>query len=232
MRRVSLLTFTVALAVFGPAGAALAHTGFTPDEVGPGLQVALTLEAADERDAAAITEVELVFPEDVEVPLVELPPVAGWTAERTDRGVRWRAQAPVDGDVALPLVIGPVPATPGRLQFRALQTYDDGDVDRWIEDFPAGGPEPAMPGPVLDVVEGGPGTVPPSTTATTAAPTTGAPPTTAAPSTTGAADTSAPATADDEDGDSAGVGPILAVVGAAAVIAGLGAYFSRRARRD
>lgn len=233
MRRQLLFVFTVSLLALVPAGAAFAHAGFTPDEVGPGLQISLTLTAADERDGAAIVEVELVFPEDVTVPLVEAPPVAGWTAAATDRGVSWRASTPVDGDVRLPVVIGPVPDTPGRLQFRVLQTYDDGDVDRWIEDWPAGGPEPEMPGPVLDVVEGGPGSPPPPTSATTAT-TAAATSTTAGSTTSSGAPTTvageAAAAADDDEG--ADLGPVFAVVGAAVVIAGLGAYFTRRARRD
>lgn len=234
MRRLLLLASAVALGVLVPAGAAFAHTGFAPDEVGPGLQISLTLTAADERDGAAIVEVELVFPEGVAVPFVEAPPVPGWTPEATDRGVVWRAATPVDGNVQLPVVIGPVPDTPGRLQFRALQTYDNGDVDRWIEDFPAGGAEPEMPGPVLDVVEGGPGSPPPPTSATSAT-TAAATSTTAGSTTSSGAETTgaADASAAEEDGDEGtNLGPVFAVVGAAAVIAGLGAYFTRRARRD
>ena len=36
-----------------------------------------------------------------------------------------------------------------RLVFKALQTYSDGSVVRWIELTPAGGPEPEHPAPVL-----------------------------------------------------------------------------------
>ena len=51
-------------------------------------------------------------------------------------------------------------ADPVRLQFKALQTYSNGEIDRWIEDWPAGAPEPDHPAPVLEVVTGGPGTPP------------------------------------------------------------------------
>jgi hypothetical protein len=37
------------------------------------------------------------------------------------------------------------------LEFRALQTYDNGAVVRWIEATPPGGPEPDHPAPVLTI---------------------------------------------------------------------------------
>ena len=44
----------------------------------------------------------------------------------------------------------------GPLQFKVLQTYDNGDVDRWIEDATEGADNP---GPVVDVVEAAPGSL-------------------------------------------------------------------------
>jgi hypothetical protein len=35
------------------------------------------------------------------------------------------------------------------LEFKAVQTYDNGDVVRWIESTPPGGAEPEHPAPVL-----------------------------------------------------------------------------------
>ena len=105
-------------------------------------------------------------------------------------------------------------AAPGRLQFKVLQTYANGDVDRWISEWPLGAPEPDQPGPVLDLVEGAPGTVPPTSDPTT--PTsppetpTSAPPTTA----------TAPA-GDDEEGDGVAVLPIALGV----IVVGGGAFW-------
>jgi hypothetical protein len=80
---------------------------------------------------------------------------------------------PAGDAVELPITLGPMPEAEQRLQFKVLQTYDDGEIVRWIDDWPAGAPEPANPGPVLDVVVGGPGEVP-DASATTAPTTTGA----------------------------------------------------------
>jgi uncharacterized protein YcnI len=213
----------------GPAGA---HTGFDPDEAAPGSVVSLTLQVAHEREGVGFDRVELVLPEGVDVPVVETPAVPGWTvavepatAESPPRVV-WTG-GPAGDDAAFPLTIGPVPAEGGRLQFRVLQFYADGTVDRWIEDAPAGGPEPEFPGPVLDLVAGGPGSVPPPTTA--GASTTG---TTGATTTTGAAaprTTNAPA----DDGDDSGGGGGGVALAAVAVAAAAAAYpvWRRRTRR-
>jgi periplasmic copper chaperone A len=47
-----------------------------------------------------------------------------------------------------PVSAGPLPAT-DKLVFKALQTYSDGNVVRWIEEPGADGKEPEHPAPVL-----------------------------------------------------------------------------------
>ena len=42
-----------------------------------------------------------------------------------------------------------LPTDTNQVVFKALQTYSDGNVVRWIEATPPGGPEPAHPAPVL-----------------------------------------------------------------------------------
>jgi hypothetical protein len=140
-------------------------------------------------------------------------------------GVTWtRPSGPNDESPVVALRLGPLPTTPGRLQFKLLQTYSNGAVHRWIDDWPEGAEEPEMPGPVLDLVAGGPGEVPPPTAATTAAPTTGAPATTTTEPTT-----TTTVAEDDDDDDSF---PVLPVVLGAVVVAGATAMIvvARRGR--
>jgi hypothetical protein len=158
---------------------AAAHTEWQPNTAAPGSVIALTLFAEDEQPDAGTVSVELQFPQPLTI--VELGAVDGFTATpvgggvgagTTATGVTWTG-GPAPGDLNLPITLGPLPAQEGRLQFKAVQTYDNGEVERWIDDFPAGAPEPDHPGPVLDLVAGGPGTIPATTApATTAAPTT------------------------------------------------------------
>ena len=161
------------LAVSAPA--VLAHSEFDLKEVAPGSIVALVLTVENESQTAGTTQVELRFPQPLVI--VELPAVDGWTATAVDGtvgaeaiGVLWvRPSASPDEDPSLPLTIGPLPTSEGRMQFKVLQTYSDGTEDAWISDWPVGEPEPDKPGPVLDLVAGAPGTIPESTTTTPAA---------------------------------------------------------------
>ena len=224
MRRLVLLTLAFVCVLATPV---LAHTTFTPDEAGPGTIVRVTLNAADERDDAVITGVELFFPEGVTIPAGELASDGpGWTGTVFPDRIQWTGGT-ADGDQRFPMSLGPLPDQPGRLQFKVLQTYGNGDVDRWIQDWPAGAPEPDMPGPVLDLVPGAPGTVSETTLppATTVPPTTT---TTAAPTTT---TTDAPADAgDDGDDDGLSAGAIVAIAAATAALGAGGVLLALRAR--
>ena len=50
--------------------------------------------------------------------------------------------------------------------FKGLQTYDNGDVVRWVEPTPAGGEEPEHPSPTLLVVGKAPAEEPATTSET------------------------------------------------------------------
>jgi hypothetical protein len=126
----------------------------------------------------------------------------------------------------VPITLGPLPDQPGQLQFKVVQTYDNGEVERWIDDWPEGSPEPPNPGPVLGLVPGAAGSIPPALVpATTAPATTEAPATTSPPATTG--DQSAAAESDDDSGTSPLVWliPVALVIAAAA---GVAVYLRRR----
>ena len=236
-RRLTLPLAAAAIAVLGvvlmasPAGA---HTRWEPETAAPGSVVELTLVAADEEDAGDTVRVEMQFPQPITV--AALPEVPGWTATLVDgevggaaTGVTWEG-GPTAGDLRLPITLGPLPAEPGRLQFPTVQTYSNGVEAPWIQDWPQGAPEPDNPSPVLDVVPGGPGSIPPSTT-TTAAPTTT---TTEAPTTTAedeGEDAAPPAQEEDDSDDGGGSAlPIIIVVLVVLALAG-GAYLGARSRR-
>jgi uncharacterized protein len=56
-----------------------------------------------------------------------------------------------DDEVEFPITLGDFPKDTETVDFKALQTYDDGTVVRWIEPTPASGEEPEHPAPVLYV---------------------------------------------------------------------------------
>jgi Domain of unkown function (DUF1775) len=229
MRRVIASGMAAATALVVVAAPAAAHNEWEPATAAPGSVVDLTLFVEDEQPDAGTTTVELFFPSPITV--AALPAVPGWTATPMDgqvggpaSGVTW-AGGPAPGDLELPIRLGPLPGDPGRLQFKTVQTYASGVVDRWIDEWPEGAPEPPAPGPVLDLVPGAPGSIP----ATTAAPTTtaAAPTTTAATTTTTEADQAA---ADDTDnGSDDNVVPwVVAAVVILAVAGGGFAYLRTR----
>ncbi len=65
--------------------------------------------------------------------------------------------------------MGPLPDT-DTMVFKALQTYSDNEVSRWIEEPQAGAEEPENPAPVLKLVAGSSADVPSSPPAAAAAP--------------------------------------------------------------
>ena len=53
---------------------------------------------------------------------------------------------------AVTVSAGPLPTKVKTVEFKAVQTYSDGEVVRWIESTPKGGPEPEHPAPTLTLV--------------------------------------------------------------------------------
>lgn len=158
----------------------------------------LVFEVPNERDDAATVSIEVQMPREADLTDVVTAEVEGWTITTTTRDgdivdtIRWDATGPGlvgEESVALPVAVGPLPAVES-LTFPTIQTYDDGDVVRWIEPAPAGQPEPGFPVPTLAITAAAPA----DTTAPTETPATDAPaPTEPAP--TGSTD---PATPPDE----------------------------------
>ena len=224
----------VGLLVLLPA-TAFAHAELDPDEAAPGSVVDLTLKLENEQPDSPTINVQLVFPEGTPLNVVAIGSVAGWTSTvdgggtvggAPGTGITWSrsADSPID-DPQLPFTIGPLPTTEGPLEFKVLQTYANGVVDRWIESSTPGGPEAEMPAPILTLTPGGPGSVP-ATTATTAASTS-----TSSPATSTTPTTASVATDNADDTDDSNVWPIVIAVAIALAAIGGGAYYYFRRRR-
>lgn len=54
-----------------------------------------------------------------------------------------------------PISMGPLPDDTDQLVLPAIQTYESGEVVRWIEETPPSGEEPEHPAPVLTLTAGG-----------------------------------------------------------------------------
>nr|WP_239167824.1 YcnI family protein [Catellatospora coxensis] len=151
---------------------AAAHVTVNPKEATAGGYARLTFRVPNEKDNASTVKVEVTLPEDAPFASVSVKPVPGWTAvvekrklatpiknhdnEITEAAskITWTADAASavkpgqfqEFDVSA----GPVPEV-SQIVFKALQTYSDGEVVRWIEE-PKAGAELERPAPVLKVL--------------------------------------------------------------------------------
>ncbi|GAA2750648.1 YcnI family protein [Kitasatospora cinereorecta] len=169
----ALLAGSVVLATAVPA---FAHVTVQPGTAAQGDYTAVSFRVPDESDTASTTKLEVNLPADHPVASVATRPLPGWTATtektklaapiKTDDGdeiteavtkITWTADA---GTKIAPgqfqdftVALGPLPTDTDKLVFKALQTYDDGNVVRWIEDSKEGQPEPQHPAPALTLTK-------------------------------------------------------------------------------
>jgi len=134
-----------------------AHVRIVPSSVAAGSVAKLTFRCPNERATSATTKLVVRLPADAALTAVTVPPLAGWHVRVTMRGAYVDTVAWSGGTLrphaigSFTIVAGPMPAGPRTLSFKAIQTYADGEVVRWIEERAPGEPEPPFPAPVLDV---------------------------------------------------------------------------------
>jgi hypothetical protein len=96
-------------------------------------------------------QLDLRFPEGQQLTAVSVQQTSGWTGTPNATGIVWTG-GPLTGENEVKFnFTATLPSDAKTLEFKALQTYDNGQVVRWIEQTPAGGPEPEHPAPVLTV---------------------------------------------------------------------------------
>lgn len=159
MKRTLFAGAIAAAGVLVLAAPALAHTELQPAAANAGESVEFNLFVEDEQSDAGTSKIELYLPENTPIVVDEVPEPSGWTVTVDGtlgdvvQSVVWEGgPEPESINFALTMTM---PETEGRLQFKVVQTYDNGVVDRWIADMPVGGEEPENPGPVIDVVAAG-----------------------------------------------------------------------------
>ncbi|MFI7220256.1 YcnI family protein [Micromonospora maritima] len=146
------------------AGPAYGHVSVSPAQAAPGATTTLTFRVPNERADATTVGIRLVLPTTAPIASAAVHELAGWRAvvERAEpstgggpvTAVTWTALTPdaaIDGDQfqEFRVSLGPLPDSGDRVVFKALQTYSDGRVARWIEEPEAGKREPENPAVVL-----------------------------------------------------------------------------------
>ncbi|MEU9293465.1 YcnI family protein [Streptomyces sp. NPDC048266] len=153
------------------SGTAFAHVSVQPQgEAAKGGYATVNIKVPNERDNASTVKVEVNFPLDHPLASVMPQPVPGWKAEVTRSKlskplelhgkkineavskVTWTADGSKIGPgqfQQFPLSLGRLPEDADELVIKAIQTYDNKDVVRWIEEQKEGAEEPQFPAPVL-----------------------------------------------------------------------------------
>jgi uncharacterized protein YcnI len=167
-----------AAAVAGSAVVVLSSPAFAHVSVQPegtavkGGYAVVDFKVPNERDDAATTKLEVTFPTDHPLASVLPEPISGWTVKVTKSKLAKPAQ--MHGETIteavtkvtwtatgkgvepgyfqkFPVSVGMLPTDADQLVFKALQTYSDKAVVRWIEVQKDGAEEPENPAPVLEL---------------------------------------------------------------------------------
>jgi uncharacterized protein YcnI len=168
---IAAFAFLIVLLVGTPA---FAHVTVNPGQAVAGSFARVAFRVPNESDDASTTKLEVHLPENAPIASVSTMPTAGWTVTTTKRKldkpidmhgsqvgevvsvITWTASS---ADMAVKpgqfqefaLSLGPIPSDAKQLVFKALQTYSDGAVVRWIDE-PKEGAELEHPAPVLNVI--------------------------------------------------------------------------------
>ncbi|NDZ72815.1 YcnI family protein [Streptomyces sp. SID10362] len=169
--RIAAVGAVSGIAVLALSAPAFAHVSVQPEgAAAKGGYAVVDFKVPNERDNASTTKLEVTFPTDHPLASVMPQPVPGWKAEVTKAKpakpleahgkqitevvtkVTWTA----DGKGVepgyfqkFPVSIGALPEDADQLVFKAIQTYSNKEVVRWIEVPQEGQEEPDTPAPVL-----------------------------------------------------------------------------------
>ncbi|MFJ9816017.1 YcnI family protein [Streptomyces sp. NPDC101151] len=171
--RIAAATVVAGSAVLALSAPAFAHVTVQPE--GPaakGGYAVVDFKVPNERDDASTTKLEVSLPADHPIASVRPQPVPGWnvtvTKSKLDKPLEMHGEK-IDEAVTkvtwtadgkgiepgffqkFPLSLGALPEDADQLTFKAIQTYSDKDVVRWIEVQQKGQEEPEKPAPVLEL---------------------------------------------------------------------------------
>lgn len=154
----------LALCLLAWSTSAQAHVSIHPDAVPAGAFATLNVRVPGEQPGAHVSKVEMLLPTGIAE--VSYEPVPGWqvrlregnrSGEPGVERVVWTWTGPLgavgDGEfVQLPLAIAiPAGAAGKTLEFRTVQTYSNGEIERWIDPSL----EAEHPSPRIDVTAKG-----------------------------------------------------------------------------
>ncbi|MFE7897119.1 YcnI family protein [Streptomyces sp. NPDC057424] len=152
---------------------AFAHVSVQPEgTAAKGGYAVVNFKVPNERDDASTTKLEINFPTDHPLASVMPEPMPGWkvqvTTSELDKPLEMHGKKITEAVTKVtwtadgkgiepgyfekfPLSVGQLPEDTDELVFKALQTYSNKEVVRWIEVPQKGQEEPDNPAPVLEL---------------------------------------------------------------------------------
>lgn len=166
-----------AVLLAGVAGPASAHVSTDPSSAPQGGEITLGFRVPNEETGVNVVKVDVVFPTDHPLLGVAVEPLPGWTPAVTEVKLNPPAQTD-DGPVAqavseivwaaaagggtppaqfqeFRMLVQRLPTDTNQAVFRAVQTYSDGTVVRWIDPIVSGHTNPDHPTPILTLTPAG-----------------------------------------------------------------------------
>ncbi|WP_327402859.1 YcnI family protein [Streptomyces sp. NBC_01288] len=169
--RIAAAAAVAGSAVLVLSSPAFAHVSVQPEGAAvKGGYAVVDFKVPNERDDASTTKLEVNFPTDHPLASVMPEPISGWTVKVTKSKLAKPAE--MHGETIteavtkvtwtatgkgvepgyfqkFPVSVGMLPTDADQLVFKALQTYSDKQVVRWIEVQKDGEEEPENPAPTL-----------------------------------------------------------------------------------
>jgi hypothetical protein len=164
-RKLSVLLAGAAIVWAGLAMPAFAHVIVEAQPGSPGaIDATLKVTAAGESTTAGITKLDITADPAIAADAITLVAgPTGWTLSPGSQGgfaVGGPALAKGE-DAIVTLRVKQLPSVP-QVVFKVLQTYSDGEVERWIELPGPDGSEPDKPAPIVKLSAGAPSAVSPA----------------------------------------------------------------------
>ncbi|MET7639177.1 YcnI family protein [Streptomyces sp. NPDC005438] len=167
VRRLLVLGGVTVTALTLGTGPALAHVS-VPETAERGGYGTVNFKVPNERDNASTVKVEVFLPKEHPLASVMPQPVPGWkvkvTQSKLDKPLESHGRKITEaasrivwsgGEIKpgqfqqFPVSLGQLPSKGDQLVLKTLQTYDNKEVVRWIEEPKKGEKEPETPAPVL-----------------------------------------------------------------------------------
>ncbi|MFF9030532.1 YcnI family copper-binding membrane protein [Streptomyces iakyrus] len=171
--RIAAAGAAAGITVLALSAPAFAHVTVQPEgTAAKGGYAVVDFKVPNERDDASTTKLEVTFPTDHPLASVMPEPMPGWkivvTKSKLDKPLEMHGEKITEAVTKVtwtadgkgiepgyfekfPLSVGQLPEDTDQLVFKALQTYSNKEVVRWIEVPQKGQEEPDNPAPVLEL---------------------------------------------------------------------------------